>query len=158
MAIALEATAWSDTNDSFMLMRTKRESSRECVLSGVVRRSEGADEHQHLDLSVPGGNDPFYSITLDTVGLDFTAMIKLASADAGYSRAVSLATEEAYPPFRENGARDSHAMPLFSGYREASPRLHRRPMPRAYTPSSALSTPVQVRLVLGDASALCPTC
>lgn len=68
-----EAAARSDTNDSFMLVEAKRKLSRESVLSGVSRRSEGTDEYQHLDTSLLDGNGLFYSITLDTPGLDFTA-------------------------------------------------------------------------------------
>jgi hypothetical protein len=49
--------------------------------------------------SLVGANVPFYSITLDTPALDLTATMKFVSAGTGYSRVVSLTTEEAYPPF-----------------------------------------------------------
>lgn len=97
MAAVREATAMSDTNDSFMLVEGKRKLSRECMLSGVSRRGEGVDEYQHLLTSLFGGSSLFYSISLDTPGLDLTATTQLASAGAGYSGTVSRATKEAHP-------------------------------------------------------------
>lgn len=71
-------------------------------------------------------------------------MIDLVSADTRCSRTVSLAAEGAYLPFRENGARDSHAMPLSRDTGKYHYALTGAPCLRAHTPCSAPSTVIQV--------------